>query len=77
MKRKLGLAILLASLAGCATPVVMLKNDQTGQLARCGGGMAGSVAGGLIGYSIEKNNDEKCVRDYEAHGFRPSLNPSP
>jgi uncharacterized membrane protein YeaQ/YmgE (transglycosylase-associated protein family) len=72
MKRQLCLALVLASLVGCATPVVMLKNDQTGQIARCGGGTAGSVAGGMIGYSIEKNSDEKCVRDYEAQGFRRS-----
>jgi hypothetical protein len=50
----------------------MLKNDQTGQIARCGGGTAGSVAGGLIGYSIEKDSDAKCIRDYEAQGFRRS-----
>jgi uncharacterized membrane protein YeaQ/YmgE (transglycosylase-associated protein family) len=72
MTRKLCLALVLASLAGCATPVVMLKNEQTGQIARCGGGTAGSVAGGLIGYSIEKDGDAKCVRDYEAQGFRRS-----
>jgi uncharacterized membrane protein YeaQ/YmgE (transglycosylase-associated protein family) len=72
MKHKLCLALVLASLAGCATPVVMLKNDQTGQVARCGGGTAGSVAGGLIGYSIEKDSDANCVRDFEAKGFRRS-----
>jgi len=48
----------------------MLKNDKTGQIARCGGGTTGSVAGGAIGYSIEKDSDEKCARDYEAQGFR-------
>jgi hypothetical protein len=72
MRRKLCLALVLASLTGCATPVVMLKNDQTGQIARCGGGTAGSVAGGLMGYSIEKDSDAQCVRDYEAKGFRRS-----
>ena len=56
--------------AGCATPVVMLKHDKTGQLARCGGGTGGSTAGGLIGYTIEKDADAKCVADYEAQGFR-------
>ena len=63
-------ALILAYLTGCATPVVMLKNTQTGQIARCGGGTRGSVAGGVIGYSIEKDSDEKCIRDYEAQGFR-------
>ena len=72
MRRKLCLALVLASLTGCATPVVMLKNDQTGQIARCGGGTAGSVAGGVMGYSIEKDSDAQCVRDYEAKGFRRS-----
>lgn len=62
--------VLCASLCACATPVTMLKNDQTGQVARCGGGVAGSVAGGLIGYSIEKDSDSKCIADYEAQGFK-------
>lgn len=57
-------------LAGCATPTVMLKNKTTGQIARCGGGAAGSMAGGLIGYNIEKANDENCIRDFEAKGFK-------
>lgn len=57
-------------ITGCSTPVTMLKNDRTGQIARCGGGTAGSVAGGLIGYSIEKDGDAKCVADYEAQGFK-------
>jgi len=56
-------------LAGCATPTVMLKNKTTGQIARCGGGAAGSMAGGLIGYKIEKAHDENCIRDFEAKGF--------
>lgn len=63
-------ALALYGLAGCATPVVMLKNDKTGQIARCGGGTAGSMAGGLIGHSIEKDSDARCIRDYEAQGFR-------
>ena len=65
----LGLGTLVC-LASCATPVVMLKNPQTGQVARCGGGTGGSVTGGLIGYSVEKDSDQNCVRDYEAQGFR-------
>lgn len=70
-KSKLILILIAAFLiAGCATPVVMLKNESNGQIARCGGGTGGSTAGGLIGYNIEKNSDEKCVRDFEAQGFR-------
>lgn len=65
------IAILLAlALVGCATPVVMLKNESTGQIVRCGGGVGGFIAGGLIGQSIEKSADEACVRDFEARGFR-------
>lgn len=48
----------------------MLKNDRTVQIARCGGGTTGFVAGGLIGQSIEKDSDDRCVRDYESQGFR-------
>ncbi len=70
MLRNIQLATALAMLAGCATPTVMLKNEKTGQIARCGGGTTGSMAGGLIGYNIEKSNDEQCVRDYEAQGFK-------
>lgn len=62
--------LMLAALAGCATPVVMMKNESTGQVARCGGGVTGSIAGGLIGHNIEKAHDEDCVRDFEARGFR-------
>lgn len=56
-------------LAGCATPVVMLKHEATGQIARCGGGTAGSIAGGYVGYSFEESADRACVQDFEARGF--------
>ncbi len=59
-----------AAIAGCATPVIMLKNDSTGQIARCGGGTGGFTGGGLIGQSFEKQADEQCARDYEARGFK-------
>lgn len=71
MKSKTTAALLLiVSIAGCATPATTLKNDSTGQIARCGGDASGSMAGGVIGYNIQKGNDEKCVRDYEAQGFK-------
>lgn len=65
-------AALFVSLAivGCATPVTMLKNNATGQVARCGGGTGGFTGGGLIGQSFEKQADAKCVADYEAQGFK-------
>lgn len=65
----LAVALVLA-LTGCATPVTMMKNDKTGQVARCGGGNSGALAWGLIGYNVEKNADEKCVADYESQGFK-------
>jgi hypothetical protein len=58
------------AIAGCATPSITLKNEQTGQVARCGGDSSGFMAGGAIGYSIQKENDAKCVADYEALGFK-------
>lgn len=67
---KLVVILVCATLVGCATPVTMLRNDATGQVARCGGGTAGSVAGGMIGHAIEKSSDEQCVRDFEARGFK-------
>lgn len=69
MRRMIVLATVVA-LAACSTPIVMLKHDATGQIARCGGGVSGSMAGGLIGYTIEKSSDEQCVMDYESHGFK-------
>lgn len=60
----------LALIASCATPATMLKNDATGQVARCGGDSTGSMAGGLIGYNMQKSNDAECVRSYEAQGFK-------
>jgi len=67
---RLAATMLFVALTACATPVVMLKNEATGQVVRCGGGVTGSIAGGLIGHSIEKSYDEDCVRDFEARGFR-------
>lgn len=69
--------VAVLAIAGCATPAIMLKNDSTGQIARCGGGTAGSVAGGVIGYNIEKNSDEQCAREFEARGFKRSPSVSP
>ena len=70
MKRIVASIAIASVLTGCATPVVMLRHGPTGQVARCGGGMGGSMAFGYVGYSIEQSNDERCVRDYEAQGFK-------
>ena len=29
-----------------------------------------AIVGGAIGYSIEKDSDERCVKDYESRGFK-------
>lgn len=55
-------------LTGCAVPETVLK-DRNGDVATCGGGSIGSVAGGLIGYSIQKSNAEDCVNEYKKSGF--------
>lgn len=70
MRNRSAALLVAAALCGCATPVVMLKNEATGQVARCGGGTTGFMAGGLIGKSIEEKSDARCVADYEARGFR-------
>ncbi len=57
------------TLAGCTTPVIMLRNGATGQIARCGGSSSGFMAGGLIGRSIQEGDDQQCARDFEALGF--------
>lgn len=69
IKNGLLLGYVVFVISGCATPVIMLKNEDTGQIARCGGDASGSMAGGLIGYNIQKDNDEACAQDFEARGF--------
>ena len=72
MKRPVAIVVGLSLAAsGCATPVTMLRNDATGQVARCGGDTGASMAGGLIGYTIQKSGDQDCVRDFELQGFAP------
>lgn len=67
MKRSL---ILLLVLSGCATPVTMLKNAD-GDVVSCGGGVAGSLTGGLIGYTIQEGHDKDCTDLYRAQGYHP------
>ena len=57
-------------LAGCTTPKSILKNPKTGQVATCGGDVTSSLAGGVVGYHIQKANDEKCETDYLNNGFK-------
>lgn len=59
----------LIFLCGCTTPSTVLKNPQTEQIARCGGKTSGSLAGGAIGYHIQKDSDAACVQSYKDQGF--------
>ena len=65
--------ILMSALAlsACATPVTVLKNPQTGQTATCGGGIGGSLLGGVAGYTIEQTYDRKCAAEFVASGYEP------
>ena len=69
-KHTLPFFLVCAMLTGCATPMVMLKNETTGQITRCGGDATGSMVGGLIGYNIQRNSDDACVRAHEMQGFK-------
>jgi hypothetical protein len=71
MKAKTLLILAALGLAGCATPITILKNPTTGENVRCGGGHAGSAAGGLVGYAVEQSSDKKCVQRYLDSGYVP------
>ena len=59
---------LLFFVCACATPQTVLKNN-TDKYVTCGGSSVGSVAGGMIGYSIQQDNDKKCIDDFKKQGF--------
>lgn len=61
--------VLSIALAGCATPVRTMKHPETGQMKTCGGDKSSSVAAGLVGYGLQKKNDEQCVELLESLGF--------
>ena len=63
--------LLTLGLAGCATPVTSLRNPSSGEVVQCGGGRAGSAVGGLVGYSLQKSDDDDCVNKYKAAGYIP------
>ncbi|MCB0375416.1 MAG: hypothetical protein KDD04_05815 [Sinomicrobium sp.] len=69
MIRTMRYLLVLLLLAACTTPMTVLKDPKTGQIAQCGGSANGSLAGGAIGYHIQKSNDEKCVHSYMEQGF--------
>ena len=59
----------LLTLSACATPETVLRNPKTADVVTCGGGSVGSVAGGMVGYSIQKSNAEDCVKQHKAQGY--------
>lgn len=60
----------LLVLAACATQETILQNEKTGEIVTCGGSSVGSVAGGMIGYNIQKSNDQTCVESHLSTGFK-------
>lgn len=60
--------LILFLLSGCATPVTTLSNKH-GDIVTCGGGTAGSIAGGLVGYTIQEDHDKDCVDQYKTQGY--------
>lgn len=62
-------SLLALLLAGCTTPVTVLKNNRTGAVVTCGGETSGSLAGGAIGYNMQKSKADKCVGVYKAKGY--------
>ena len=63
---RLVLLLVSLALAACATPVILMKNEATGEMATCGGNTIGSMEG----RSTEQASDEACVREWQAKGFR-------
>lgn len=64
------------TLTACSTPRTVLVNPETGQVATCGGSATGSMAGGIIGYHIEKSNASECVAEYMDLGFKRRNSPN-
>lgn len=62
--------VAILAVTACTTPETMLRHPETAQVARCGGNVTGSLAGGLIGYAIQEGNDSKCVSSYIEQGFQ-------
>lgn len=67
--KKLSIIIFML-LCACTTPKTVLKHPKTGQVAICGGNAESALAGGVIGYHIQKANDDECVNDYLNEGFK-------
>lgn len=63
------LAAACLTLSACSTPVTTMRNPMTGAVATCGGGVGGSILGGVAGYNIEQSLDQKCQAQLLAGGF--------
>lgn len=68
--KKVIMLLTVVTLTACTTPAYTLKDRKTGQVAQCGGNVSSSLAGGVIGYHIQKSNDAKCVKQLESQGFK-------
>jgi len=64
--KRLITCLLITVLTACTTPQTVLKNKETGQVARCGGNVA--YAGIL--YPFMRAADSDCVKDYQTQGFQ-------
>ncbi len=62
-------AFLIIMISACTTPKTVLKHPDTGQVVSCGGNTTSSVAGGALGYYMQKSDDSECKVDYMAEGF--------
>lgn len=69
MMNRISYVSILLLLAACATPQTILQNKK-GDTVTCGGSSTGSVAGGMIGYGIQKDNDKECVAQYKKQGYK-------
>lgn len=70
--QKIIIPALALILSGCATPQTILHNDKTNKTEVCGGSRTGAFLGGMIGYQIEKDMDEKCAAAAKAKGYKPA-----
>lgn len=55
-------------LAGCTTPLTTLRGPD-GRTESCGGNTSSSVAGGVVGYHIQKEADRRCVELLRNQGY--------
>jgi hypothetical protein len=51
-------------LNGCADSTTYLKNEKTGEVVKCGGFHAVTVAEGAI-----QRREAQCIQDYKERGF--------